>query len=111
MFILHFKHFLQKCQKIFSVLENGLIDGVVLNVNFPNLNSTDIKGVKICRQAKANWVEEFDKRTSPQGREYYWLGGKFVNYDQGEDNDEWALENGYVSITPTKPNADPTPPW
>ena len=48
----------------------------------------DIKGVKICRQAKAYWVEEFDKRKNPLGQEYYWLTGKFVNKDQGEDNDE-----------------------
>jgi len=85
-----------------NVLENGLIDGVVLNVNFPNLNIKEIKGVKICRQAKANWVEEFDKRISPQGREYYWLTGKFVNLDRGEDTDEWALSNGYVSVVPVQ---------
>lgn len=85
-----------------NVLENGLIDGVVLNVNFPNLNRKEIKGVKICRQAKANWVEEFDKRISPQGREYYWLTGKFVNLDRGEDTDEWALSNGYVSVVPVQ---------
>ena len=85
-----------------NVLENGLIAGVVLNVNFPNLNRKEIKGVKICRQAKANWVEEFDKRISPQGREYYWLTGKFVNLDRGEDTDEWALSNGYVSVVPVQ---------
>ena len=85
-----------------NVLENGLIDGVVLNVNFPNLNRKEIKGVKICRQAKANWVEEFDKRIIPQGREYYWLTGKFVNLDRGEDTDEWALSNGYVSVVPVQ---------
>jgi len=85
-----------------NVLENGLIDGVVLNVNFPKLKPNDIKGVKICRQAKANWVEEFDKRSSPQGRDYYWLTGKFVNLDHGEDTDEWALKNGYVSVVPVQ---------
>jgi 5'-nucleotidase len=34
------------------------------------------------------------------GREYYWLTGKFVNMDNGEDTDEWALANGYVSVVP-----------
>ncbi len=56
-------------------------EGVVLNVNFPKLDKKDIKGIKICRQAKANWKEEFDKRKNPQGRDYYWLTGKFVNLD------------------------------
>ena len=83
-------------------LNNGVPKGVVLNVNIPKISNTKLKGIKICRQANGVWEEKFDKRTNPLGREYYWLGGKFVNYDQGEDNDEWALENGYVSITPTK---------
>ncbi|WP_323786954.1 5'/3'-nucleotidase SurE [Psychroserpens sp.] len=83
-----------------NVLKQGLDSGTVLNVNIPNLDKKDIKGIKICRQAKANWEEEFDKRTNPQGREYYWLTGKFVNLDHGEDTDEWALANGYVAVVP-----------
>ena len=69
------------------VLKNSLPEGVVLNVNFPN--NTAFEGIKICRHARANWVEEFDKRKNPQGRVYYWLTGKFVNMDGGEDTDEW----------------------
>ena len=85
-----------------EVLKNGLPEGVILNVNFPKLSKEKIKGVKICRQAKAMWQEEFDKRTNPQGKEYYWLTGKFVNLDKGTDTDEWALENGYISIVPVQ---------
>lgn len=85
-----------------QVLDNGLPEGVVLNVNLPNLDKKDIKGIKICRQARANWVEEFDKRTNPMGRDYYWLAGEFVNMDNGEDTDEWALENSYVSVVPVQ---------
>ena len=85
-----------------QVLEHGLPDGVVLNVNLPNLDKKDIKGIKVCRQARANWVEEFDKRTNPMGRDYYWLAGKFVNMDKGEDTDEWALANGYISVVPVQ---------
>lgn len=85
-----------------KVLANGLPEGVVLNVNFPKLKEKDLKGIKVCRQAKAYWAEDFDKRTNPQGRQYYWLTGKFVSQDKGEDTDEWALENGYISIVPVK---------
>ena len=81
-----------------EVLENGLPEGVVLNVNFPKTDQ--IKGIKICRQAKATWEEEFDKRTNPMGKEYYWLTGKFVNHDNGEDTDEWALANDFIAIVP-----------
>ena len=84
------------------VLEHGLPDGIVLNVNFPKLVNHDFNGIKISRQARANWVEEFDKRVNPQGKEYYWLTGKFVDLDGGEDTDVWALANKYVSVVPVQ---------
>ena len=94
----HSKDFIRKIT--LNALNNGIPKGVVLNVNIPAVKKSDIKGVKICRQAKAYWVEEFDKRKNPLGQEYYWLTGKFVNKDQGEDTDEWALKNNYISIVP-----------
>lgn len=94
------KHFCKLISQ--KVLENGLPQGTLLNVNIPNLKTEQIKGIKICRQAKAKWVEEFDERTDPHNRKYYWLTGNFVNNDHGEDTDEWALKNGFVSIVPTQ---------
>jgi len=86
-----------------KVLKNGLPEGVCLNVNIPKLKSELIKGIKICRQAKANWVEKFDERHDPSGQPYYWLTGHFENFDDKEkDTDIWALENGYISIVPTQ---------
>ncbi|WP_417873174.1 5'/3'-nucleotidase SurE [Xanthomarina gelatinilytica] len=85
-----------------NALEKGIPEQVVLNVNVPNLPEKDMKGIKVCRQARANWEEEFDKRQSPQGKDYYWLTGKFVNLDHGDDTDEWALENGYISVVPVQ---------
>lgn len=84
-----------------QVLQNGLPDGTVLNVNFPHLKN-EIKGIKICRQANATWVESFDERTNPHGRKYYWLTGTFENHDKGNDTDEWALSQGYISIVPVQ---------
>jgi 5'-nucleotidase len=83
-------------------LDNGLPEGVVLNVNFPKLSTSKIKGIKVCRQANAHWEEKFDKRTNPLGRDYYWLTGEFINKDKGEDTDEWALEHGYISVVPVQ---------
>ena len=82
------------------MLENGLSSGTILNVNIPKLKEKEIKGIKICRQAKAIWMEKFDKRVTPQGKNYYWLTGEFVNQDNGEDTDEHALEKGYISVVP-----------
>jgi 5'-nucleotidase len=85
-----------------QVLKNGIPRGSVLNVNIPDEPLDQIKGYKICRQAIAKWVEEFDERKDPRGRQYFWLTGKFVNFDHGEDTDEWALQNKYVSIVPVQ---------
>ncbi len=82
-----------------TALKEGIPQGVVLNVNFPK---DTIKGIKICRQAKGNWKEVFDKRKSPMGKDYYWLTGKFVNLDKGEDTDIWALEHSYASVVPVQ---------
>ena len=85
-----------------NVLKAGLPAGTLLNVNIPNLPLSALKGVKVCRQANAKWVEEFDERLDPNKRKYYWLTGKFVNHDRGEDTDEWALANGFISLVPVQ---------
>lgn len=86
-----------------NVIENGLSNGTCLNVNFPLLRIDEIKGIKICRQNSGVWKEEFDKRTDPHGRDYYWLTGYYHNNEpEATDTDEWALNNGYISIVPIK---------
>ena len=86
-----------------KVLKNGLPKGVCLNVNIPKLKFEELKGIKVCRQAKANWIEELDERKDPAGNPYFWLTGKFENFDKGQkDTDVWALENNYVSVVPTQ---------
>ncbi|QNL49976.1 5'/3'-nucleotidase SurE [Olivibacter sp. SDN3] len=82
-----------------QVLKNSIQQGTLLNVNFPQGN---IKGVKVCRQADAKWAEEFEEREDPYHRPYYWLTGKFVLNDRGEDTDVWALRNGFVSLVPVQ---------
>lgn len=83
-----------------QVLEKGLPKGVALNVNFPARREMPLKGVRICRQANAKWIEDFDMRMDPNGRRYFWMLGNFVNFDKGEDNDEWAIANNFVSVVP-----------
>lgn len=81
-----------------QVAENGLPPYVCLNVNIPK---GEIKGIEVCRQASGKWVEEFDKRTDPHKREYFWMAGFFQNHEEDVDEtDIKALENGYVSVVP-----------
>lgn len=84
------------------VLKNGLPKDVLLNVNIPDIPLSQYNGLRVCRQAVAKWEEEFTERLDPRGRKYYWLTGKFANYDGGDDTDEWALANGYASVVPVQ---------
>lgn len=84
-----------------SVLEKGLPHGISLNVNIPVVDDGIIKGIRFCRQAEARWLESYERRIDPRGVPYYWITGRFECEDKSEDTDQWALENGYVSIVPT----------
>ena len=92
------------------VLENGLPKGVCLNVNFPLLEPTAnsqqpmaYKGVKICRMSLGSWYSETSRCHHPRGYDYWWMVGHYQNDEpEAEDTDRWALDNGYVAITPTR---------
>lgn len=84
-----------------TTLENGLPYGTCLNVNFPD--TKELKGIRICRQTDGVWINEFAECNHPRHNGYYWLTGSYKNYEPNvEDTDHWALDHGYVAITPTK---------
>ena len=81
-------------------LAHGVPAGTALNVNIPKKSAVPIAGLRLARQARAKWQEEFDRRLDPYQRPYYGLIGSFVNLDRGTDTDEWALAHNYVSVVP-----------
>ena len=93
----YFKPYIFKIAK--AVLENGLPERLCLNVNAP---TGKIKGVKIARQARGYWTDEFEKKIDSYGKDQFWMTGYFLNEEpQATDTDEFALKNGYISIVPT----------
>ncbi|MCH4146931.1 MAG: 5'/3'-nucleotidase SurE [Prevotella sp.] len=83
-----------------KVLAEGLPKGVCLNVNFPNRQT--FEGVKACRMTYGQWVNEIVKEHHPRGYDYYWVVGQYRNEEpNAEDGDQWAIDHGYVAITPT----------
>ncbi|HXF84865.1 MAG TPA: 5'/3'-nucleotidase SurE [Anaerolineales bacterium] len=83
-----------------TVIEQGLMEGVVLNVNIPYLSLEAIKGIMITRQGLRVYRDALDKRIDPRGRPYYWIGGEAPTGVNEEGTDVGALAAGYVSITP-----------
>jgi 5'-nucleotidase len=94
------------CRKYIRIVMKKLASeplpaGVCLNVNIPAINKNEIKGIKICRQSRGNWREEFEKRKDPMGKTYYWLTGIFQNHEpEAIDTDEWAIAHNFVSVVP-----------
>lgn len=85
-----------------TILNTKLDKHLLLNVNIPGVPIGEIKGIKICKQAYAKYVEDFDERKDPQGKKYYWLTGEFVNFDKSKDTDVHALQNNYISVVPVQ---------
>lgn len=83
-----------------GVIDNGMPKDICLNVNIPQIKN--IKGIKVCRQAKASWNEGFDSRVDPRGGNYHWLTGEFVVVDNRGDTDLEAMKNGYMSVVPVQ---------
>jgi 5'-nucleotidase len=85
------------------VLREGLPLGVCLNVNFPLLEDRGYKGVRVCRMAKGTWGQEVTKCHHPRGYDYWWMVGSYTNDEpEAEDTDNWALQHGFIAITPTR---------
>ena len=82
------------------VLENGLPKGVLLNVNYPDTN--ELKGIRVCRMGLSHWPHEIHKRVRHDGVTEYCVSYEYHNDEpEATDTDAWALDNGYVAITPT----------
>lgn len=88
-------------ERVIEAMLASPMEHYCLNVNIPDLAADQIKGIKYCRQNRGFWREEFFQRQDPRGKEYFWLTGAFINEEkESTDTDEWALENGYVSVVP-----------
>jgi 5'-nucleotidase len=83
-----------------KVLEHGLPEGTLLNVNVPSLAPEEIKGVKITKLGKRIYRDDVVKKKDPRGKDYYWIGGQPPIWCHGEETDFEAVDEGMISVTP-----------
>lgn len=86
------------------LLEHPLPDWTALNVNIPRLSADQIRGIRVCRQARAAWTESLTPIDSADGKPAWRMTGKFVCPDPEPDTDEYALAEGFVSVVPIRPD-------
>jgi 5'-nucleotidase len=89
----------QICEKALPDLDNK----TVLNINYPPIPPSEIKGLKVTRMGPREYAERFDLLENPKGQKYYWYCGDMVVYnDLPNDYDVIAQQDGYVSVTPLR---------
>ena len=72
----------------------------LLNVNLPDVNPGEVRGVRITSLSKRVYVDPVVVDKDPHGKRYYWIGGGAPTWEGAEGSDYLVVEQGYVSITP-----------
>ncbi|WP_418790002.1 5'/3'-nucleotidase SurE [Phosphitispora sp. TUW77] len=91
--------FAQKLVKV--VLDKGLPDETLLNVNVPVLNDEKKPNrVAVTRLGKRRYENTFEKRRDPRGKDYYWMGGEVMDIMAEPGTDIASVKNGEISVTP-----------
>jgi 5'-nucleotidase len=85
---------------IMQILEHDPRPGDLFNVNIPSLSRRDPVGIQIAEQGLSCYVENYESRTDPRGRRYYWLSPGDLPTGDRLDSDLAALANRYVTVTP-----------
>ena len=83
-----------------KVLDQGLPDDTLLNVNVPNVPKDRISGVRMTRMGKRVYGDVIVEKRDPRGRKYYWIGGDYLSSEEVPGSDLEAIEENYISITP-----------
>lgn len=97
----HFADAIKVVQVIIEVVkENNFLESTFLNINVPNVPYSKMKGFMVTRLGKRIYNDKVIERTDPRGGKYYWIGGNGEQFELMEGSDFYAIEHGFVSITP-----------
>ena len=85
--------------KVLDIAENNYLrNDVVLNVNVPNINEEDIKGIKVCKLGKSIYKTDYVLIEENEDMVYETKGIR--NEISEDDSDLYFLSQGYVTLTP-----------
>ncbi len=83
-----------------QLIARPLPQDIILNVNVPDLPIEQIKGYQAARLGQRHKSESVIKSQDPRGRSIYWVGPPGAEQDAGPGTDFYAINAGYVSVTP-----------
>jgi len=98
------EHYESAAQVVVRLLEhlkcNELASDMILNVNVPDLPLDQLAGIQVTRLGHRHRAEPVVKARDPRGQRIYWIGESGAELDAGPGTDFYAVNNGFVSITP-----------
>lgn len=87
-------------EEMLPTLEQNLKTNFLLNINIPDLPIIEVKGIEYTKLSFRRYINCIDKRHDPRGKEYYWLAGEVEPKTFTPGTDEYAVKEGFVSVTP-----------
>lgn len=79
-------------------------DSIFININFPDLIASSVKGIAITHQGQRRIEGNLEEKVDPRGRRYYWIGAIHYDGSGDEGTDLKANSNGLISVTPLSLN-------
>ncbi len=83
-----------------QVHKSPLTFDTILNVNVPDVPFSELRGIQVTRLGTRHIAEPTIKSLDPRGRKIFWIGLPGSEQDAGPGTDFYAVNSGYVSITP-----------
>lgn len=82
-----------------TIFGMGVDSNICFNVNIPNMQESEIKGVKFARLANRTYIDRVLVGKDPFNHDFYWIGGKLKDsYEFGTDSE--LVKKGYIAVTP-----------
>lgn len=78
------------------------LDGSLINVNIPAIAYQEVNGSRWTAKGKRVYEDRVEERSDPWGRTYFWQGGVVVMRTNDPNTDVYAVNEGYVSMTPVR---------
>ncbi len=88
-----------------EIIEQGLTQRILLNVNLPNLPQDKLEGVEITRLGERTYADRIEPGHDGK-RQYHWILRGKSEWKMVPGTDIWALQQNKISVTPLFGNPD-----